>query len=111
MPNAVSGHYCTSTAEPKRNLAAYEAVSSVCELGRNAMVDTSSEVKSLPLDELDSQLDDALEHTFPASDPVSVGEPTSNVPERPIGRRPALIDKDLVDELAEKVAGKLRKRS
>ena len=74
------------------------------------MVDTSSDIKALPKDELERQLDDALEHTFPASDPVSVGEPTSSEPERPLDRRPALIDKDLVDELAQKVAGKLRKR-
>jgi hypothetical protein len=74
------------------------------------MVDTSSDIKALPKDELERQLDDALEHTFPASDPVSVGEPTSSKPERPLDRRPALIDKGLVDELAQKVAGKLRKR-
>jgi hypothetical protein len=73
------------------------------------MVDTSSDIKALPKDELERQLDDALEHTFPASDPVSVGEPTSSEPERPLDRRPALIDKGLVDELAKKVAGKLSK--
>ena len=74
------------------------------------MADTSSDIKTLPREELESQLDDALEHTFPASDPVSVGEPTSSEPERPLNRRPALIDMGLVDELAEKVATKLRKR-
>lgn len=75
------------------------------------MADTSSDVKALPKEELESQLEDALEHTFPASDPFAVGEPTSSEPERPLNRRPALIDKDLVDELAQKVAGKLRKRN
>jgi hypothetical protein len=75
-----------------------------------AMADTSSDVKALPKEELENQLEDALEHTFPASDPFAVGEPTSNEPERPLERRPALIDQGLVDELAQKVAGKLRNR-
>jgi hypothetical protein len=74
-----------------------------------AMVDTPTDIKVLPKDELERQLDDALEQTFPASDPVSVGETTSSEPERPLDRRPALIDKGLVDELAKKVAGKLSK--
>jgi hypothetical protein len=74
------------------------------------MADTSSDVKALPKDELEDQLEDALEHTFPASDPFAVGEPTSGEPERPLERRPALIDRALVDELAQKVAGKLKKR-
>ncbi|HEY8276796.1 MAG TPA: hypothetical protein VIG52_07365 [Methyloceanibacter sp.] len=51
--------------------------------------------------ELDRELDDALKGTFPASDPVAVGEVTSTEPERPIDRKPALLDKELVHELAD----------
>jgi hypothetical protein len=56
--------------------------------------------------ELDQELDDALENTFPASDPVAVGDVTSDEPERPVNRRPARIDKALVDKLAKEVADK-----
>jgi hypothetical protein len=56
--------------------------------------------------ELDSELENALEATFPASDPVSIGEGTSDKPDRPANRRPAQIDKHLVDELAAEVARK-----
>jgi hypothetical protein len=51
--------------------------------------------------ELDKQLDDALKGTFPASDPVTIGEAHGAEPDRPIGRKPALLDKDLVRELAD----------
>jgi len=51
--------------------------------------------------ELDEQLDDALKDTFPASDPVAIGEAHASEPDRPIGRKPALLDKDLVRELAD----------
>jgi hypothetical protein len=50
--------------------------------------------------ELERQLDDALEHTFPASDPVTIGEPTAHVPDRPADRQAPLIDTELVNELA-----------
>ena len=51
--------------------------------------------------ELDRELNDALKGTFPASDPVIIGDATSTEPDRPIGRKPALLDKELVHELAE----------
>jgi len=53
-----------------------------------------------PRAELERQLDDALEHTFPASDPVTIGEPTAHVPDRPADRQAPLIDAELVNELA-----------
>jgi len=53
--------------------------------------------------ELDRQLDDALEQTFPASDPVTIGEPTAHVPDRPADRQAPLIDAELVNELAAHV--------
>ena len=56
--------------------------------------------------ELNQELDDALKGTFPASDPVAIGVATSGEPDRPIGRKPALIDKELVQELAAHVAAK-----
>jgi len=51
--------------------------------------------------ELDKQLDDALKDTFPASDPVTIGEAHATEPDRPIDRKPALLDKELAHELAE----------
>jgi hypothetical protein len=56
--------------------------------------------------ELNEELDDALKDTFPASDPIAVGATTSGEPDRPIDRKPALIDKALVQELADRVAAK-----
>jgi hypothetical protein len=53
--------------------------------------------------ELDKELDEALKATFPASDPVAVGETTSTQPDRPLNRRPAKIDLELVNELARHV--------
>ena len=50
--------------------------------------------------ELDRQLNDALKDTFPASDPVSIGEAHATEPDRPIGRKPALLDTELARELA-----------
>lgn len=60
----------------------------------------------LPKAELERQLDNALQDTFPASDPVSVGEVTKDTPVRPLHRRPAAIDKALVDRLAREVTEK-----
>lgn len=55
--------------------------------------------------EVDRDLDRALEQTFPASDPISMSEPEDE-PVRPAGRRPPLIDKALVEDLARKVGKK-----
>ena len=60
--------------------------------------------RKLPKAELEAQLDKALEATFPASDPVTVGDVTAECPDRPADRRPAAIDKALVDKLATEVA-------
>lgn len=60
--------------------------------------------------ELDEQLDDALEDTFPASDPVAIGEAHASEPDRPVGRKPALLDKDLVRELADHLKQKEHER-
>jgi hypothetical protein len=54
--------------------------------------------------ELDHELDDALKATFPASDPIAVGEIISTKPDRPAGRMPPKIDKSLVEEMARNVA-------
>lgn len=56
--------------------------------------------------ELEKELDNALEATFPASDPVSIDATTSDVPDRPVDRRPPTIDKKLVEKLAKAVADK-----
>jgi hypothetical protein len=72
------------------------------------MANTAPHIKALPKDELENQLEAALEQTFPASDAVTVGEPTAEEAERPVDRRPALIDKDLVEALAKEVADKHR---
>lgn len=52
--------------------------------------------------DLDSQLTDALKDSFPASDPVSVGQ-TSTKPTGRIDRRPPKIDKQSVDETARRL--------
>ena len=57
----------------------------------------------LPKQELDRELDNALQATFPASDPVSVGEVSGTEPDRPLHRRPAALDTELVNELARRV--------
>lgn len=53
--------------------------------------------------DLDGQLDDALQDSFPASDPVTIGEASATGPDRPPYRRPAMLDTELVDELARNV--------
>lgn len=53
----------------------------------------------------DDELDDALKHTFPASDPVSVGGDENRSGAR-IDREPAELDHNLVDRLAREVKRK-----
>lgn len=65
--------------------------------------ESMAEEKAKPSPELDKELDEALEATFPASDPVAVGETTSTKPDRPLDRRPAKLDLELVNELARHV--------
>ena len=49
-------------------------------------------------------LDQALEQTFPASDPFSVGDETgTEPPTRPVSRRPPAIDERRVKGLAKRV--------
>lgn len=69
----------------------------------------STKPDPLPRAELERQLDNALEQTFPASDPVTIGEPTTSEPERPVHCRPAQLDTELVNELAKNVAAKHKK--
>lgn len=52
------------------------------------------------------KLDAALSATFPASDPVAIGEAHSTEPDRPLHRKPAEMDVALVEELARNVARK-----
>ena len=56
---------------------------------------------------LDKELTEALRQTFPASDPVAV-DSVDDVAVRPVNRRPPLIDKALVDELARKASHRRR---
>ena len=62
----------------------------------------TEEAKKQPL-EIDKELDEALKATFPASDPLAVGETTSTQPDRPLNRQPAKLDLELVNELARHV--------
>jgi hypothetical protein len=55
--------------------------------------------------ELDKHLDDGLKQSFPASDPLPIGKPSTE-PDRPINRKPALPDKELVRMIADNVASK-----
>jgi hypothetical protein len=53
----------------------------------------------------DKKLDKAIDKTFPASDPVTVGKPTGTEPaKRPIDRKPPVITKEQV-EAAERGEG------
>jgi len=61
--------------------------------------------------EVDHDLDEALEATFPASDPVSVGRPTGpGEPRREAGRKAPNIDTELVKRLAKEAEKKSRAR-
>lgn len=51
--------------------------------------------------EVDAELDEAIKESFPASDPPAIDE-EDKVPVRPVHRKPAAIDKALVDKLARK---------
>ena len=43
---------------------------------------------------LDAELDEALAHTFPASDPISIGQATgTEPPARPIDRKAPIADR------------------
>jgi hypothetical protein len=50
---------------------------------------------------LDEDLDEALKETFPGSDPIAVYRTDDKVI-RPMDRRPPVINKQLVEELAQK---------
>lgn len=56
--------------------------------------------------ELENELDRALKATFPASDPFTVGEVSGWHPDRPRHRKPARLEKALVEELAAKARAK-----
>jgi hypothetical protein len=50
---------------------------------------------------IDQQLDEQLKNTFPASDAYSIGHASAEASaDTPIGRKPPLIDMDLVRMLA-----------
>ncbi len=55
--------------------------------------------------EIDKELDTALDETFPASDAIAVDR-TEDEPIRPVDRKPALIDKGLVEKLSEQAKTK-----
>lgn len=57
--------------------------------------------------EIDRQLDEALEETFPGSDPIAVDR-RSGDGERPASRLPPIIDKQLVEKLAKEAKAKKR---
>jgi hypothetical protein len=63
--------------------------------------------KDKPKVEVDKELDEALDETFPASDPIAVDR-RRDEPIRPVDRRPPVIDKDLVEKLSDKA--KLKKQ-
>ena len=65
--------------------------------------ETTVEEAKKPSPEIDTELNEALKATFPASDPVAVGETTSTQPDRPLNHRPAKLDIELVNELARHV--------
>ncbi len=56
----------------------------------------------------EKELDDALEQTFPASDPISLSGSKSGEGAR-IDRAPAKLDEDLVERLSREVKKKAAK--
>lgn len=68
--------------------------------------DKPASKKKLSKSELEDQLDHALQETFPASDPVTVGDVSGETPERPESRQAPRIDKALVERLAREVENK-----
>jgi len=58
--------------------------------------------------QIDDDLDEALKETFPGSDPIAV-DARNDKAVRPVDRRPPVINKELVEELARK-AKERRKR-
>jgi hypothetical protein len=56
-------------------------------------LDAPEESKSSSPSVLDKELTEALKQTFPASDPVAIGEETADKPERPVHRQPPVIDR------------------
>lgn len=52
--------------------------------------------------DLDDQ-SNALKESFPASDSVTIGEASAAEPDRPLHRRPAMLDTELVNEIARNV--------
>jgi len=59
--------------------------------------------KSKP--EIDEELDEALDETFPGSDAIAVDR-RDDAPIRPADRKPPVIDKELVEKLAEEAKAK-----
>lgn len=51
--------------------------------------------------EANGRLTAAIENTFPASDPYEVGNTTAHSADRPIHRRPAVIDPRSIERQAE----------
>jgi len=58
--------------------------------------------------QIDEDLDEALKETFPGSDPIAV-DARHDKAVRPVDRRPPVINKELVEDLARK-AKERRKR-
>ncbi|WP_409561255.1 hypothetical protein RLW55_07330 [Hyphomicrobium sp. B1] len=58
-----------------------------------------------PKAEVDKELDEALKETFPGSDAIAV-DSRDDEPVRPADRKPPIIDKALVDKLAEEAKAK-----
>lgn len=67
--------------------------------------------KKLPKKELDDQLENALEDTFPASDPVSIGQPTSHKADRPAHRQAPEFNKALINDLAKRAAKRRNRKN
>ncbi len=58
-----------------------------------------------PKSEVDQELDEALDETFPASDAIAI-DTKHDQPIRPVDRLPPRIDKSLVEKLAKKAKSK-----
>jgi hypothetical protein len=73
-------------------------------MATNDNAPTSDRQKKIDRKNGERDLDKALEDTFPASDPVTVGRSTGDEePTAPIGRKTPLLDVELIKRLARKL--------
>lgn len=81
------------------------------DIGQPGLKRKLANVRGVPMNrekpkaEVDKELDEALKETFPGSDAIAV-DSRDDGPVRPANRKPPIIDKALVNKLAEEAKAK-----